>query len=222
MVVEFSWLIPGLPLISFVIPLIFGNRLRHGGGYIALGSIGASLALAALVFLEVSLGTNFSTGQPLKLPFEVSATWFSFENTILEGGILVDQLTAIMVLTITLVSTLIIIFSLGYMSREKGLPRYYAIMSLFISSMLGIVTANNFLQLYVFWELVGLCSYLLIGFWYTRPAAAAAAKKAFLVTRLGDVMLLGGILIIFNLYHTFNFLAIQEQLQLFDPSVMLG
>src|SRR5207245_11503323 len=110
-----------------------------------------------------------------------------------------DSLTAVMLLAITFVGTLIAVFSSGYMRGDPGYPRYFAIMSLFLFSMTGLVLANNFLVLYAFWEGVGLCSYLLIGFWFERPAAAAAARKAFLVTRLGDVGFLLGIFLLWYL-----------------------
>src|SRR5207247_9874703 len=99
---------------------------------------------------------------------------------------------------------LIFIYSLGYMHEEEGKPRYYAEVSLFATGMLGTVSADNFLQLLIFWEIMGLCSYLLIGFWDRKPEAAAAAKKAFLVTRIGDALLLVGVLVIWNVFATLS------------------
>jgi NADH-quinone oxidoreductase subunit L len=113
-------------------------------------------------------------------------------------GIYIDTLSALMLIVVSFISTLVVIYSIGYM-HEEGLKkrRYYAEISLFIGVMLGLVLASNYLQMFIFWELVGLCSYLLIGFWYTKPSAASAAKKAFLVTRVGDVMLMLGLFIFF-------------------------
>ena len=107
-----------------------------------------------------------------------------------------DALTAIMLLTVTFIGSFIAIYSIGYMHGEAGYPRFFAAMALFIFSMTGLVLADNFILLYGCWEGVGLCSYLLIGFWFAKPAAAAAARKAFLVTRLGDIGLILGILIL--------------------------
>jgi NADH-quinone oxidoreductase subunit L len=113
-------------------------------------------------------------------------------------GLTVDGLTAIMLIVVTGVSFLVQVYSQGYMAGDRGYSRYFAFMSLFTGSMLGLVLASNILMLFVFWELVGLCSYLLIGFWYERPAARAAATKAFLVTRLGDLGFLSAILLIWT------------------------
>src|SRR5262249_8128454 len=107
-----------------------------------------------------------------------------------------DALTAVMLVTVTFVGTFIAIYSAGYLHGDEGYPRFFAVMALFLFSMTGLVLADNFLVLYAFWEGVGLCSYLLIGFWYKKPAAAAAARKAFLVTRIGDLGLLLGILLL--------------------------
>ena len=113
-----------------------------------------------------------------------------------------DALTAIMLVTVTFIATLIAIYSAGYMHRDPGYPRYFAEIALFVFSMTGLVLADNFLLLYAFWEGVGLCSYLLIGFWFAKPAAAAAARKAFLVTRIGDAGFILGIIL---LWLTFDF-----------------
>ena len=125
-------------------------------------------------------------------------TWLDFPGLTIPFGILLDPLTAVMLITVAGVSLLVQIYSYGYMQGDKGFVRYYAYMSLFTASMLGLVLSRGVIQLYAFWELVGLSSYLLIGFWYTRPAAAAAAKKAFLMTRFGDFAFLLAILYLFT------------------------
>jgi len=113
-------------------------------------------------------------------------------------GVYIDNLTALMLIVVSFVATLVVTYSVGYMHEEgEKKRRYYAVISLFIGVMLGLVLASNFLQMFIFWELVGLCSYLLIGFWYTKPSAASAAKKAFLVTRIGDIMFMVGLAIFF-------------------------
>ncbi len=121
-------------------------------------------------------------------------TGLSFGDFKVRFGIQADGLTPVMLSTVTFVGTLIAIYAVGYMHGDEGYPRFFAVVSLFLFSMTGLVLANNFILLYAFWEGVGLCSYLLIGFWFSKPAAAAAARKAFLVTRLGDVGLFLGIL----------------------------
>ena len=115
-------------------------------------------------------------------------------------GTLVDPLSALMLIVVTVVGFLVMLYSIGYMHQDHGLPRYYAELSLFLAAMSSLVLANNLLEFFLFWELVGLCSYFLIGFYYEKPSAASAAKEAFLVTRVGDVMFLLGIFIFFDLY----------------------
>src|SRR5262249_51983705 len=127
---------------------------------------------------------------------EVYATWFQAGDVNVGFTLRADALTAVMLVMVTFISSLIAIFSVGYMHGDKGYARFFAEIALFIFSMTGLVLANNFLLLYAFWEGVGLCSYLLIGFWFTKPSAAAAARKAFLVTRIGDLGFLIGIMLI--------------------------
>ena len=143
-------------------------------------------------------------------------TWIPGDPATGEGAIgfalLIDNLSALLLVLVSFLSMLIAIYSIGYMHEESGKPRYYAEIALFVAGMLGTVSADNFLQLLIFWEIMGLCSYLLIGFWYHKPEAASAAKKAFLVTRVGDVLFLVGILVIWNLFHTFRFEEIVDKI----------
>jgi NADH-quinone oxidoreductase subunit L len=138
-------------------------------------------------------------------------TWFqihsdpgtTFPNGIaFRVGVLVDPISALMLLVVTIVGFLVMLYSIGYMHQDRGLPRYYAELSLFLTAMTGLVLADNLLEFFLFWELVGVCSYFLIGFYYERPSAASAAKEAFLVTRIGDVLFLLGIFIYFSTYAT--------------------
>ena len=134
-------------------------------------------------------------------------TWLQFtDNLVIKLGVLLDPITAMMLIVISTVSFMVHLYSLGYMHGEKGFQRYYAFLSLFTFSMLGLVVATNIFQMYIFWELVGVSSYLLIGFYYTKPAAVAASKKAFIVTRFADLGFLIGILILSFYSNTFNFL----------------
>ncbi|MDR3269200.1 MAG: NADH-quinone oxidoreductase subunit L [Tannerella sp.] len=164
------------------------------------GIIGtASLAiLTGLAWLTAALYFGGGRGAdgtfPTLMPFNV--TWLPFSETLhIDLGILLDPISVMMLVVITTVSLMVHVYSLGYMKGERGFQRYFAFLSLFTLSMIGLVTATNIFQMYLFWELVGVSSYLLIGFYYSRPAAVAAAKKAFVVTRFADLGFLIGILI---------------------------
>jgi NADH-quinone oxidoreductase subunit L len=195
---EYAWLIPIFPLIAFVVIGFLVNRLFkkwEGGAPVAILMTAISLVLALAVAFE-ALTTGDGT------PFVQSLEWLVVQsgefNFTFNMGIYIDNLSALMLIVVAFISTLVVIYSLGYMHEEgEKKRRYYAVISLFISVMLGLVLASNFLQMFIFWELVGLCSYLLIGFWNTRPSAASAAKKAFLVTRIGDIMFMIGLFVFF-------------------------
>ena len=188
----YIWAIFFLPLGSFVvISLIirpFLNRYSPLSGLTLIASLAVALGLSVWVLRSVVLGHD--------LQFEAHE-WLEVGGAAIELGLLADQLTAIMLIVVTGVSLAVQVYSLGYMDRDPGYSRYFAYMSLFTASMVGLVLSINIIQLYVFWELVGVSSYLLIGFWHERPAAAAAAKKAFIVTRIGDVGFLIAILYLF-------------------------
>jgi len=186
------WGILLLPLASFAIIAIiirpFLNQYSLGSGLLLIASLAVALWLSIDVLSSVIQGTE--------LEFELR-TWIDLGSFKIEIGLMVDPLTAIMLVVVTSVSLLVQIYSLGYMHGDPSISRYFAYMSLFTASMLGLVLSANIIQLYAFWELVGASSYLLIGFWHQRPAAAAAAKKAFIVTRIGDVGFLIAILYLF-------------------------
>ena len=189
------WLIFLLPLGCFaLIALVirpFFNRDPSIAGYLVVLSIGASFALSLLALVSV-------INDPEALAFGPHK-WLEVGSVVVNVTALVDPLTAIMLVVVTGVSLMVQVYSIGYMHGDPGYARYFAYMALFTASMIGLVLAGNIVQLYVFWELVGLCSYLLIGFWYHKPAAAAAAKKAFIITRIGDFGLLLAILyLVFN------------------------
>ena len=188
-----AWLIFFLPLGSFVVIALvvrpFFNRHALVAGYITVAAVGASLVLSLW-----ALGSVVREEGAIDW---VSRSWLAIGAFDFDVGILMDPLTAIMLVVATGVSLMVQIYSVGYMKGDPGYARYYAYMSLFTASMIGLVLASNIIQLYVFWELVGLSSYLLIGFWFTRPAAAAAAKKAFIVTRIGDFGFLLAIMYLF-------------------------
>jgi len=202
------WLIFLLPLISFaVISLFLRPLLNHKpklSGYVTVASLLGSFALSVWVLIAVMA----APGHKLPVP---DITWVVIEGGItIQLGLIVDSLTAVMLIIVTLVSLMVQVYSQGYMHGDPGYHRYFAFMSLFTASMLGLVMASNLILLYVFWELVGLCSYLLIGFWFHKPAAADAAKKAFIVTRLGDFGFLIAILLFFFNTGTFDIAELHE------------
>ena len=203
----FPWafLVPLAPAIAFVVIGLFGRRMARleWGGWVAVGGAFVAMVLGVLIAVGEMLSPATYSDR--------SFVWFSltgngtgtFPNGFsLVMGTLVDPLSAIMLIVVTVVGFLVMLYSISYMHRDSGLPRYYAELSLFLASMLGLVLADNLLQFFLFWELVGVCSYFLIGFYYQRPAAASAAKEAFLVTRIGDVLFLLGIFIYFQQFAT--------------------
>ncbi len=199
---QLVWLIFLLPFFSFIIvSLFFRPFLNHKpklGGYITIASLTASLGLSIWALMEVMA----APGHSLPVP---DINWVIIEGGItIHLGLIVDSLTVVMLIVVSLVSLMVQIYSQGYMKGDPGYHRYFAFMSLFTGSMLALVLADNLLFLYVFWEMVGLCSYLLIGFWFHRPAAANAAKKAFIVTRLGDFGFLAAILLLYYNTGTFD------------------
>ena len=191
-----SWLILFLPLISFLFIVIVVRPLLGSAtivaGFVAVLAIGASFVLSIWALASVIDAPGHLQDYP-------SHSWLDIGGLEIKVGILMDSLTAIMLIVVSGVSLMIQLYSLGYMKHDASIARFFAYMSLFTCSMLGLVMADNLIFLFVFWELVGLSSYLLIGFWHDRPTAAAAAKKAFIVTRFGD---LGFLIAILGVYMT--------------------
>src|SRR5947208_4579974 len=213
------WLILLLPLGAFLVVGLIGRRFREGGGYVVVSAMAGSLLLSVYVFVQVLLQGGLGGGFA---PETVTGyVWLpSIPGAEIRIGILIDNLSSLMLVLVSFLCLLIFIYSLGYMHEEEGKPRYYAEVSLFATGMLGTVSADNFLQLLIFWEIMGLCSYLLIGFWYRKPEAAAAAKKAFLVTRIGDVLFLVGVLVIWNVFATLSFGEIQRKMASLYPGTL--
>src|SRR5579863_3667961 len=203
--VEHAYLIALLPLASALIIFFFGDWLPKKGSWLGILAIAASLVMSIDLFMRWSDGT-------LKLPFEMSWPWFSAGIYPLEWGVLLDGPALVMLLVVCTVSFLVQIYSLGYMHDSPRFKRFYAYLSFFTFSMLMLVLANNFLQFFVGWEIMGACSYFLISFEFERDAAGAAGNKAFLTTRLGDLGFYAGLLTIFFVLGTFNFGQIQNHL----------
>ena len=184
------WLIPAVPLLASLLILASGKSSRvAAAGFAIVGQI-AALTMSILAFVPTLHAHGFREFH--------NFTWFTFGDQSLRVGFVLDPVAAAMLLMITLVGLCIFVFSIGYMGEDKNFSRFFAYLSFFSGAMLGVVVANSLLLLFVSWELVGLASYLLIGFWIERPSAAAAAKKAFITTRIGDMGFFLGIL---WLYH---------------------
>jgi len=192
----FLWLIPALPLFAAVLIAFLGPRLLRGQSHWpCLLAVAGSCILSFLVLAAVVGWIRTGSETPYDVLYQ-KYTWFHAGNLEVSFGLRADPLSAIMLVTVTFVGSFIALFAVGYMHGDEGYPRFFAEIALFVFAMTLLVSADNFLLLYAGWEGVGLCSYLLIGFWFTKPSAAAAARKAFLVTRLGDVGLLIGIVLL--------------------------
>ena len=211
--IQFTWLIPLIPLLAFVIVGLFGGKFKNGLGSVAILSAIAAFVLSAIVSYEYFTGDLFAAGLAyIPEPIE----WIAFGTYTLNFGIYVDSLTCIMMLFSSFISMLIFVYSIGYMGGEgKRKRRYYAEIALFLAGMLGLIVSSNYLEMFIFWEIMGVCSYLLIGFWsFKHPdgdeasvKAASAAKKAFLVTRLGDVCFMTGLFVLLWAFGSLDFTA---------------
>src|SRR6266850_2328993 len=197
------WIILFLPLLAALLITLFTQHDRKRSAGLSIAAVVAGLVLTILFIALNDWG-------PAR---ESTLTWLRIEDFRVEFGLRFDRLSLLMMLIVTGVATVIHIYSWGYLREDRGISRYFACLSLFTFSMLGIVLANNFLQLFIFWELVGVSSYLLIGFWFERPAAADAGKKAFLTNRLGDFGFILGILIVGTTLESLNFNVLQETLK---------
>lgn len=202
-------LIPLLPLIAFIINILFGRRyIRDKAHWVAIPTVVISFILAVSAFIDVYNGETIN----LNL-YE----WIISGSFTVPIGFLIDPLTAVMLIVVTSISSLIFIYSIGYMHGDGGYYRFFAYLSLFVFSMLMLVMANNFLLLYFGWEAVGLCSYLLIGFWFDRLSAANAGKKAFIVNRFGDFGFGLGVILVFLTFGSLEYLKVFS-----DASSIIG
>lgn len=194
-VVSLTWLIPVIPVLAFIAITAAGRKAPGQGAYVGIGALGASFLLALGVFF----GKNA----------QVTHSWLTFgQGTGITAGYLVDPLTKMMLIVVSFVSLMVVTYSIGYMHGDPRYPRYFSFICLFSGAMLGLVIASNILMMYVCWELVGLTSYLLIGFWFEKPSAMRAAKKAFMVTRVGDVGMYLGMIMLYHYTGSFDFQAI--------------
>nr|KYP32103.1 hypothetical protein KK1_047282 [Cajanus cajan] len=189
---QYSWIIPFIP---FPVPMLIGMGLLLFPTAIKnlrrMWAFPSTLLLTIVMVFSIDLSIHQINKSSI---YQYVWSWTINNDLSLEFGYLIDSLTSIMLILITTVGILVLIYSDNYMSHDQGYLRFFAYMTLFNFSMLGLVTSSNLIQIYVFWELVGMCSYLLIGFWFTRPIAANACQKAFVTNRVGDFGLLLGIL----------------------------
>ena len=216
---ELLWLIPSLPFAGFVVLAMFGRRLHSKGvALIGVSLVGFSAVIALIV------GINFIVSSPPGHAYTQSLwTWLQVGGFIPKIAFYLDALSAVMILVITFVSFLILLYSVEFMKDEEGYSRFFAYMNLFVGFMLILVLADNLLLLYLGWEGVGLCSYLLIGFWYKDPANGRAAIKAFVVTRVGDASMAVGLFLLFTVFGTLQIQEIlRSALQLWPPGSALA
>ena len=194
--------IPGLPALVFLVLALFGRYLREAAQYIAIFGVATSLVFSCFALYFVARGEG---------PLDFAVNWIDLgKGGSFQIGAYVDGLAAIMLVVVCFVSLMIQLYSGAFMQGDRRFAWYYAILNLFTASMLGLVLAPNFIELYIFWELVGLCSYLLIGHWFEKPSAARAATKAFIVTRIGDAALFVGIIMFWRATGTTSFEGITE------------
>ena len=210
---SYVFLILLLPMLSFLVLGLAGMKMSHKvAGLIGTTSLGIVTVLSYVTAFSYFFGPRCADGAyPTIVPFNF--TWLPLGNLHFDLGFMIDPISAMMLIVISTVSLMVHIYSFGYMHGEKGFQRYYAFLSLFTMSMLGLVVATNIFQMYLFWELVGVSSYLLIGFYYPLHAAVAASKKAFIVTRFADLFFLIGILIFGYYTESFSF-SFVENLQM--------
>jgi NADH-quinone oxidoreductase subunit L len=205
------WIILFLPLLSAAVITLFTLRCRTTSSLISIGAIVAGFVLTIVFIAANSFHPEVA---------ESVQNWLTIGSLHIDFGLKLDALSMMMLLIVTGVGGAIHIYSFGYMHEDRGMARFFAFMSLFTFSMLGIVLSNNFLMMFIFWELVGVSSYLLIGFWFEKPSAADAAKKAFITNRLGDFGFLLGILMVWTLLGSLNFDTLKQSLD--SGSATLG
>ena len=217
-IVRNLWLIPALPAFAAGLSSVAPRRNRGFAAGLAIGSMGISLVLSLVAFGHA---LAMSKGGVVAVPREVfNFRWVQYGSEWIRLGWILDPLTAVMLVMISFVGLLIFIYSTGYMAHDENYSQFFCFLSLFAGAMLGVVIANSLLLFFMCWELVGLASYLLIGFWFERPAAAAAAKKAFITTRIGDLAFLIGIVWLYS--QTGTLLFYDGGAGCLEPSALAG
>ena len=214
-----AWITLFSPLAACVVITLFFLRSKTLSAFVAIAGILTSFVCCVLLFTQIFQ----APASPVE--FQQSLPWIQVDSLTIDFGILVNPLAIMMLMVVTGVGSAIFIYSRGYMAGDPGMPRFFAFLSLFAFSMIGIVLSNNFIQLFIFWELVGLSSYLLIGFWYEKPSAADAGVKAFVVNRAADFGFLCGILLLWSVSdvgngRSFLFTDLARIVPLLDPHLL--
>lgn len=213
--INLAWLIPVLPALAFILISFVTKSRRQLSALVAIIAMAISFVHSVGILWEV-----LAKGITMNNPVEYAAPWLSVPIYI-EVGVLIDPLTAVMLFVVTFIALLVEIYSMGYMYDDPGYSRFYSYLSLFSASMLGLVVANNYFQMFFFWELVGLCSYLLIGFYYYKNSAVEANKKAFITNRVGDFGFMIGMFFLFLAFGTFNFGELAQKIPEYDNIAFL-
>jgi len=206
LMIQNVWLIPLFPLIAFILLIAFGRQLKEGSAW-----LGTVLMLGSFVLATMTLIERLNAEQTAPILYEwlkIGGDTLSLGDRWITMGYEVTPLNALMLFIVTLVSLLVHIYARGYMEGDNRISVFYSYLALFTFAMLGLVISPNLLQIYIFWELVGVASFLLVGFYFYKPEAKAAAKKAFIVTRIGDVGLFIGIILLFWQVGSFDLAAI--------------
>jgi NADH-quinone oxidoreductase subunit L len=194
LILKYLWLIPAFPLLAAFLSALAKQRHRNFAAGVAIGS----MIIATFLSFDALINAIQHSGQFGQVRQYVNFNWFQLGDSWVKLGWVLDPLTAVMLAMVSFVGLLIFIYSYGYMAHDENFTRFFCFLSLFASAMLGVVISNSLLLLFICWEIVGLTSYLLIGFWYHKPSAAAAAKKAFITTRIGDLALLLGMVWLYS------------------------
>ncbi|MGI6224673.1 MAG: NADH-quinone oxidoreductase subunit L [Peptococcales bacterium] len=204
--INYIWLVPLAPLVAFILITFLFKRFKMLSALTAIFSMVIAFFLSLDILRVVLINPEINMNNPI----EFALPWLDMNGLFIEMGALIDPLTAGMLFVVTFISLLVMIYSIGYMQDDPGFSRFFSYLALFVFSMLGLVISNNYFQMFVFWELVGLCSYLLIGFYFYKDSAANANKKAFVTNRVADFGFMLGIIVLYIYFDTFNFGQLAE------------
>ena len=203
-----AWLLPIIPLAVFAVTGLFTQKSKP----LTIGLVIAGFAVDVVIAIGIAYEVYVQKAVTMTSPIEYALTWIQIPGITIDLGVLMDPLTAMMLFVVTVISLLVAIYSIGYMEGDPGTPRFFTYLSIFVASMLILVLANNYFMIFIGWELVGLCSYLLIGFYYQTFSAAAASQKAFLFNRIADFGFMVGFFMLYAFFGTFNLTELAEKI----------
>ncbi|MFM9414309.1 NADH-quinone oxidoreductase subunit L [Peptococcus simiae] len=216
--INLAWLLPIIPLVVFAVTGLFTQKNKP----LTLGLVIGSFAVDAVIATGIAYEVYVQKAATMLAPIEYGLTWIKIPGLTIDLGVLMDPLTAMMLFVVTVISLLVSIYSIGYMEGDPGTPRFFTYLSVFVASMLILVLANNYFMIFIGWELVGLCSYLLIGFYYQTFSAAAASQKAFLFNRIADFGFMVGFFLLFAQFGTFNFTELAEKIPTAEGTLFIA